>query len=94
MDIVMSIIICILAVYGVFRLIYGIALYVTGDKKFSSRMSHKLFLADDSSTNIEDYVRGFGIREEGESLIILDLSKSEEMKNLLQILDCQFGFLS
>lgn len=94
MEIFLSIIICFLAVYGVFRLIYAITLFLLDSKKFEPKSSHRLIAVNDHSSNIEGYLRALAIREEGENIIILDHTKSDEMQQILQILEGEFGFIT
>lgn len=94
MDIFISIIICFLAVYGVFRLIYGIALFLSDGKKFKPKLRHEVVVVDDSSKDVEAYVRSIAMREEGQSLVIINRCQSEEMQQLLQIICGEFGFVA
>ena len=93
MEIVISLIVCFLAVYGVFKLLCAISFLVLDEKNVRAEFIHELVAVNDDSENIEGYIRAKEAKEERRELIILDYSKKEETKMLLSILEKEFSFV-
>ncbi len=93
MEIIVSLLVCFLAVYGVFKLLCAIAAFFLNEKCIKAEFMHDLIAIDDNSENIENYIRAKEIKEDGRDLIILDHSTNEEMKKLLAIFENNFCFV-
>ncbi len=94
MDIVISIIMCFLSVYGVFQIIYNFALYLTKNNKTTPAFSHYLAVADDSSTEMEAYVRSLALNiDKNDKVIIVADCESMEIKEMLLLLEGEYDFI-
>ena len=95
MDILMSIVMCFLAVYGVFQIIYNFALYLTRNNKTQPIFSHYILVADDNSTEIEAYIRSLALKmNKNDKVILITTCKSEEIKKILLLLERKYDFIS
>lgn len=93
MDIIISIVICFLSVYGIFQLLYNIACKMPKPPKTAKINSHRVVVADDNSNWIEGYVRVMAMQEEEERLFIINKSENAEMTEILDILSAEFSFV-
>lgn len=94
MDIIISIIMCFLSVYGVFQIIYNFALYLTKNNKTTPMFSHYLAVADDTSTEIEAYVRSLALKmDKNDKVIIITNCESPEIIEMLLLLEGEYDFI-
>lgn len=93
MEIILSLLACFLAVYGVFKLLCAITAFFLNEKCVKAEFMHDLIAINDNSENIESFVRAKEIKEEGRDLIILDYSENDETKRLLSIIENNFRFV-
>ena len=95
MDIVISIIMCFLSVYGVFQIIYNFALYLTKNNKTTPIFVHYLVVADDTSTEIEAYVRSLALKmDKNDRVIIVTACESPEIIEMLLLLEGEYDFIT
>ena len=93
MEIILSVLVCFLAVYGVFKLLYKVVYYYYDLNKVRPKFHHTVIALNDDCENIEAYVRAAVMREE-EDIIILDYSRMADTKKLLKIIDSEFYFVT
>ena len=85
---------CFLSVYGVFQIIYNFALYLTKNNKVTPAFSHYLVVADDTSVEIEAYVRSLALKiDKNDKVIIITNCESLEIKEILLLLEGEYDFI-
>ena len=90
----MSVIMCFLSVYGVFRLLYSVVMHLSGNKKLAAGDIHKIIAANDESTALEGYLRTELMSDNTTDVIVVDLSTTDEMKKLLKAVESEFSFVT
>ena len=95
MDIVISIIMCFLSVYGVFQIIYNFALYLTKNNKTTPVFSHYLVIADDNSSEIEAYIRSLSLKmDKNDKVIVIPNCHNPEISEILILLEGEYDFIT
>ncbi len=94
MEILMSILVCFFALYGVFQLFYNISLYLSSNTKIKTGHIHRLVIIDDKCEDVEAYVRFAGESiKDGELIILLNCSNRAEISNLIYTLENSFNYV-
>lgn len=94
MEIILSLIICFLAVYGLFKIIYGLAFALYKTDKTTAKYKNIVVGVDDNSQNIEGYIRAMSLKEEGTEIIIVDYSDKKDTKKFLKLIAGEFSFVT
>lgn len=94
LDTIMSVIICFLSVYGTFHLLYSLAQHLNKRISTEHLYFHTVIGADESTENIEEYVRKAALQNDIKSLAIINYSDDKDYKQLLDILQSEFEFVS
>lgn len=93
MQTIIYVLICLLAIYGIYEIMYKIALFglIKWDK--SSFFMHKIVVINDNSIeNIEEFIRDMKMIEE-DKLILIDKTENEESKRFLRLIEKDFSFV-
>lgn len=94
MEILISVLICFLSVYGILQLLYNLAYHMTKSESNLQRRAHKIVVVTNDSLNLESYIRHLAIKEEDENVILLDRADDHEMIHLMYNLSNEFDFVS
>ena len=93
MEVVLSVLICFLSVYGIFQLLYNVACYISKGGAVNPDDIHMVIPVTNKSCNIEAYIRYLAIKEENESVILLNMADDAEILNTIYILASEFDFV-
>lgn len=93
MNIILSAIVGLLTAYGLFQLLYAFACYMTKGRGKIQRRVHKLVPVTDDAKDIEGYIRYLALRDSDENVILLNMTKDEEIINIMRILTSEFDFV-
>ena len=92
MEVVMSIILCFFAVYGVFQILYNIACKISKSELCFPQKMHRVIFADKNADKLEGYIRYLALREEKEKIIIIPAFDNDDAEGsrLIEILCAEF----
>ena len=93
MEVIMSILICFLSVYGVFQLLYNLSCYVTKGGAIAPELTHKIIPVTNRSCNLEAYIRYLAIKEDDKNVILLNMADDAEILKTIYILSSEFDFV-
>ena len=93
MEIVLSVLICFLSVYGIFQLLYNVACYISKGGAVNPDDIHMVIPVTNKSCNIEAYIRYLSIKEDVENVILLNMADDAEILNTIYILASEFDFV-
>ena len=93
MEIILYAILSFFAVYGMYEIIYRLAMFKCNSGQKAAFLSHKVLFVNNRTINIEDYVRNELIKEEEDKLILIDDSSEDEIKVLLQKIKDEFSLV-
>ncbi len=90
---IITILICFFAAYGVFQLLYAFACYMTRGKGRIHKAVHRLVPVTDDTSDIEGYIRYLAIRDNSENVILLNMTDDIETIKLMRLLTAEFDFV-
>ncbi len=93
MKIFLSVIICFLSVYGAFKAIYEITRLFVNKNNFKPKFSYRIIGIDDTTKDLDVYLRIQDLKEEKEGVILIDYAEDEEIKKICRLSEKDFDFV-
>ncbi len=94
MELIISIIVCVLSVYGAFQMIYNFAVYLAKSEKANPVFSYYVVAFEDVEEEAEEYVRSHALTvEKDDEIIILYNEATNEALQLFDIIASEFNFV-
>ncbi len=94
MEVFMAILVCFLAVYGVFQLLYNIAVTLSKSDKTKLNHIHRLITVSDDIEGLEAYIRSVELTiKEGEFIILLNCTNNDIAQRYLDIIKEDFSYV-
>ena len=94
MEIFMSVLVCFLAAYGTFQILFNFAVSFSTSNKIKMCPGHQLIIIKDDCESLEAYLRSVEMKiEDGDLVILLNCSEDTNILKLLEILEGSFAFV-
>ena len=95
MDVLLSILVCFLTVYGAFQILYNISLRLSEPDKVKLGCCHRVVIVNNENDDIEAYVRSLKTTLlNDEYVILVDCFISESVSALLTKIDADFNYVN
>lgn len=94
MEVLLSILVCFLTVYGAFHILYNISLRLSAPDKIKLSHCHRTVIVKNEDDGLEEYIRAIEMTlTNNEFVILIDCLISESMSVLLAQLEREFNFV-